>query len=190
MEILNVFNSLTFKQFFWKRKTSLWTLEYYFLVESEDATFPYKTALPEANTNTNRMGRTRCFASNYFTFWKFYFGLWTDYKELIWCSNYPNVHIHTIYKRWSFISEWFFYESIFKHTSKYMKRRKQKLKVNFGKEMHQSLNWNLSSIQVILLRKESIVYVSWLSIKRDFHEKICIYLILDAYWQYIVVLLC
>ena len=95
MEILNVFNSLTFKQFFWKRKTSLWTLEYYFLVESEDATFPYKTALPEANANTNRMGRTRCFASNYFTFWKFYFGLWTDYKELIWCSNYPNVHIHT-----------------------------------------------------------------------------------------------
>ena len=29
-------------------------------------------------------------------FWKFYFSLRTSYKELIWCTNYPNVHIHTL----------------------------------------------------------------------------------------------
>ena len=26
--------------------------------------------------------------------WKFCFNLGTTYKELIWCTNYPNIHIH------------------------------------------------------------------------------------------------
>ena len=54
-----------------------------FLVEStkiENASFPYKTAMPEANVKTNRMASTkwtyhkeRSFASNYFTFLKILF---------------------------------------------------------------------------------------------------------------------
>ena len=33
LDILNVFNALTLKQVFWKKKTLLEKLEYYFLVE-------------------------------------------------------------------------------------------------------------------------------------------------------------
>ena len=58
-------------------------LEYRFLVEStkiDNITFPYKTALSEANVKTNRMGSTkltyhkeRSFASNHFPFSKILF---------------------------------------------------------------------------------------------------------------------
>ena len=68
-------------------------LEYCFLVEStkiDNITFPYKTALSEANFKTNRMGSTqltyqkeRSFASNHFPFRKFCFSLGTSYIELI-----------------------------------------------------------------------------------------------------------
>ena len=52
LEILNVFNTLTLKQIFWKRKTFFKKLEYRCLVEStkiEKATFPYETTQSEAN---------------------------------------------------------------------------------------------------------------------------------------------
>ena len=45
-------------------------------------------------------------------FWKFCFGLRTSYKELNWCTNYPNAHIPTFCKHWSFIWRCFFLESI------------------------------------------------------------------------------
>ena len=58
-------------------------LEYRFLVERikiEKASFPYKTAISEANFKTNRMVTTKCdyhrersFASNYFIFLKVLF---------------------------------------------------------------------------------------------------------------------
>ena len=58
-------------------------MEYRFLVEStkiDNITFPYKTALSEANVKTNRMGSTkltyhkeRSFASNHFPFSKILF---------------------------------------------------------------------------------------------------------------------
>ena len=51
LKILNVFNTLTSKQIFWKMQTLLKKLKYQFLVEStktENATFPYKTALSKA----------------------------------------------------------------------------------------------------------------------------------------------
>ena len=109
VEILNVFNTLTLKQIFWKTKTSFKKLGYRFLVEStkiEKASFPYKTAISEANIKTNRMESTkwtyheeRSFASNYF---KFCFSLRTSYKELIWCTIYPNGHIRIFCKPWSF----------------------------------------------------------------------------------------
>ena len=45
-------------------------------------------------------------------FWKFSFSLRTCYKELIWCTNYPIVHIHTFCMRQSFICRCFFPASI------------------------------------------------------------------------------
>ena len=41
-------------------------------------------------------------------FWAFCFRIRTFYKELIWSTNYPNAHIHTSQKCWSFIWECFF----------------------------------------------------------------------------------
>ena len=41
-------------------------------------------------------------------FQKFCFSLRTSYKELIWCTNYPNAHIHTFRKHWSFVWQSFF----------------------------------------------------------------------------------
>ena len=89
LTILNVFSTLTLKQIFWKTKTFFKKLEYYFLVESikiENALFPYKTAISEANVKTNKMVTTkwtcqkeRSFASNYFIFLKILF----QYKNLL-----------------------------------------------------------------------------------------------------------
>ena len=109
LKILNVFNTLTLKQIFWKTKNFFEKLEYHFLVEStkiENTSFPYKTAISEANVKTNKMVTTkwtyhkeRSFASNCFIFWKFCFSLRTSYKELICCTNNLDGHICTICKR-------------------------------------------------------------------------------------------
>ena len=40
-------------------------------------------------------------------FWKFYFSLWTSYKEMICCTNYPNAHICAFCKSWSINRRWF-----------------------------------------------------------------------------------
>ena len=86
-KILNVFNTLTLKQIFWKTKTFFKKLEYRFLVEStkiEKASFPYETAVSEAKVKTNRMVCTKwtyqyhkeqSFASNCFNFLKILFQL-------------------------------------------------------------------------------------------------------------------
>ena len=81
VEVLNVFNTLALKQIFWKTKTFFKKLEYRFLVRStkiENAPFPYKTAISEANVETNKMVSTKwtyhkeqSFASNYFFFFFF-----------------------------------------------------------------------------------------------------------------------
>ena len=78
VEIFNVFNTLTLKHIFSKKKILYDKLEYRFLVEStkiENASFSYKTAIPEANVKTNKIVSTkwtyhkeRSFASNYFIF--------------------------------------------------------------------------------------------------------------------------
>ena len=49
-------------------------------------------------------------------FQKFCFSLRTTYKVLIWFTRHPNVHIHTFWKRWSFIWVCFFPVSILKTT--------------------------------------------------------------------------
>ena len=85
VEVLNVFNTLILQQIFWKTKTSIKKLEHRFLVESteiEKVSFPYKTAVLEANVKTNRMVSTkstyhkeRSFATNYFIFLKNFFSV-------------------------------------------------------------------------------------------------------------------
>ena len=97
---------------FSERHKLLKKMEYHFLVEStkiDNITFPYKTALSEANVKANRMGSTKLtyhsewsFAINHFPFLKFCFSLETSYIELIWRTNHPNDHIHTYRKHWSF----------------------------------------------------------------------------------------
>ena len=73
MKVLNVFNTLTLFQIFWKTKTFFQKLEYRFLVETTkiENTFQFKTALLEANVKTNRMVTTK----------------WTYYKEGGFASN-------------------------------------------------------------------------------------------------------
>ena len=82
MKVSNVFNTFNLKQIFWKTKTFLKKLEDRFLVEAtniENTSFPFKTALSEANVKANRKATTKwtyhkkwSFASNcLFFFWKF-----------------------------------------------------------------------------------------------------------------------
>ena len=62
MEILNVVSTLTLIQIFCKAKTFLKKLDNCFVVEStkiENALFPYKIALSEANGKTNRMANLK-----------------------------------------------------------------------------------------------------------------------------------
>ena len=78
MKVLNVSNTLTLIQIFWKMKTFSKKLEYRFLAETtkiKNTSFPFKTTLSEANVKTNRMATTKrtyhkgwSFASIYFIF--------------------------------------------------------------------------------------------------------------------------
>ena len=75
VKILNVFNTLTLKEIFCKRKIFFKKLEYRFLGGStkiENASFPYKTAISEANVKTNKMVTTK----------------WTYYKERSFARNH------------------------------------------------------------------------------------------------------
>ena len=117
--ILSLWNKFSEKR---KSFSTNWRIA--FLVEStkiENGTFPCKTSLSEANIKTNIMGSAKwtyhkewCFASNYFIIFKIFFSVRTSYKELIWCDNYPNDHIHTFLTRWSFIWGCLFSVSILK----------------------------------------------------------------------------
>ena len=98
LETLVVSNILTLKKIFWKTKTFFKKLEYrFFFVEStklENATIPCKMYGPITKNEilpvTTLFFRTFCFS------------LRISYKELIWCTKYPNFNIHTFRKRWSF----------------------------------------------------------------------------------------
>ena len=66
-------------------------------------------------------------------FSKFCFSLRTSYyKELIWCTNDPNVYIHTFYKRWSFFWQCFLPVSILNvKSSTYYFHMKTKILADF-----------------------------------------------------------
>ena len=62
VKIFNAFNTLTLIQIFWKAETFFIELEYRFLVETnkiENTSFPFKTALSEANVKTNRIATAK-----------------------------------------------------------------------------------------------------------------------------------
>ena len=71
VKVLKVFNTLTLIQVFWKTKTVFKKMEYHFLVETtkiESTSFPFKTALSEANFKTNRMTTTKWTYHNEWSF--------------------------------------------------------------------------------------------------------------------------
>ena len=62
MEFFRVSNTLVLEQIFWKMKNFFKNLEYSFLIQStknKNASFPYKTAISEADVKTNRMMSTK-----------------------------------------------------------------------------------------------------------------------------------
>ena len=97
MKILNVFNISILKQIFWKTKIFFKKLEGLFLVEStkiENVSFPYKTAIPEANVKTiewwvqtGPITKSGVLPVTTLFFWRFYFSLRTSSKELILYTN-------------------------------------------------------------------------------------------------------
>ena len=128
-------NTLILKQIFWKTKTFFKNFEHRFLVEStntENATFPYKTALSEANFKANSMGiqngpitKDGVLPVTTLIFWKSCFSLRTSYKELICCTSEPNTHIQSFDRRWSFIWGCFFPVSILKNKKGQMETKKE-----------------------------------------------------------------
>ena len=102
-------------------------LENRFVFESttiERVTYPYTNTLSDSQKSMLRwiewgvqngpMTKNVVLPVSAIFFWKFCFSTITCYKELIWTTNYPEVHIHTCWKRWSFIWECFFHVSILK----------------------------------------------------------------------------
>ena len=93
VKVLNVYNTLTLIQIFWKTKTFLKKLENHFLVQTtkiENISFPFKTASSEANVKTTRMATTKwtyhkelSFSSNCFILLKICFSFSTSLKELV-----------------------------------------------------------------------------------------------------------
>ena len=109
--------SILLNKFFGKRKPFSKN-RVLFLAESvriENATFPYKTVMSKANVKTNRMVSHGLLCNCYIVghgwvqngpltqkrvFLKILFQfIGTSYKELIQCTNDPNVHIPTFRKR-------------------------------------------------------------------------------------------
>ena len=93
MKVLNVFNTSTLIQIFWKTKIFFKKQEHHFLVETtkiESASFPFKTALSVANVKTNRMATTKWTYHKEWVllvtalfFWKICYSVTTSQKELI-----------------------------------------------------------------------------------------------------------
>ena len=84
LEILNVLKTLDLKQIFWEAKTFFTKLEYCFSVENtktENASFPYGTAILQTNDKRNKMGSTNW--TYLLCFFQFCLSLRASFKELI-----------------------------------------------------------------------------------------------------------
>lgn len=95
-------------------------LEYWILVQKTTigtGTFPKKPSLSKANIRANSMGNTewachkeRSFVTNSLIFLKTLLILKTSYKQLIHCTNYPNIYILTFRM---FVNTWILFEGAF-----------------------------------------------------------------------------
>ena len=120
MEILNAFNAFTLK----KAKSFSKNLSTVFLLKVLALKTQYFHAkLPcqkpmlrqiEWGVQDGPITLNGDFPVTILVFWKLSFSLRPSHKELIWSTNYPDVHIHTSWKRSSFIWGCFFPVSILK----------------------------------------------------------------------------
>ena len=122
VKVSNVFNTSTLKQIFWKTKTFFKQLEYQFLVETtkiENTSFPFKTALSEANVKTNKMATTKwtyhkewSFAINYFNFLENLFQFYNLLKSVNLIYQRPKCPYSYFSLSWSLILGCFFLVSL------------------------------------------------------------------------------
>ena len=77
-------------------------------------------------------------------FWKLSFNLRTSSKELIQCTNYPNAHIRTFCKRWSFIWRCFFHVSILKMILQMLRNSRFSFLYHFSKDSLNSFGANFT----------------------------------------------
>ena len=99
-KFLNVFNTLTLKQIFWKTKTFFKKLEYLFLVKSseiENALSPFKLPYQRPMLRqikwwlqNGRIKKKGVLPVTTLFFKRFCFSIRTSYKELTCCANDPN----------------------------------------------------------------------------------------------------
>ena len=113
LEILNVFNTLNLKEIFWKTQIFFEKLEYLFLVESNISILNCSVRSLmlrqiEWCVQNGLITKNGVLPGTTLFFRIFCCSLRTLYKKLIWCTNHPNVHIHTFRKRWCFIWGCFF----------------------------------------------------------------------------------
>ena len=105
LQILYVLNTLTLKNIFWKAKIIFKNLEYSFLIESTKLKAEhFHTKLPcqkpmlrqiECGVQNGPITKNGVFPRHYSIFMKICLSYRTFCKELIWCTNYPNVSIYT-----------------------------------------------------------------------------------------------
>ena len=161
MEILNIFNTLTLKQIFWKTRTFFKKLDQIFLVEStkiENASFPYKTTISEANAMLRQIDwwvqigpitKNRILPVTTLFFGKFSFNLRTSNKQLIWCTSDLIVHITIFCIFRSFIWQCFFFVRILENSLRHNLANKQ-LQYTYcpiSHEVKATRQWNLGNLE-------------------------------------------
>ena len=76
-----------------------------------------KPILRQMGVQNARITKSGTLPVTIFFFLNFCVSIRTSYEELIWCINYPNIHIHNFCWHWSFISRCFFPLSILNYYS-------------------------------------------------------------------------
>ena len=113
VKVSNVFNTLFLKQIFWKTRIFFKKLEYRFLVRAtkiENTPFPFKQLCQKPMLRqiqwwlqNGTITASGVLPVTTLFFWKICSSFRTSWKELIWCTNDPNVNIHIFRKRLSLI---------------------------------------------------------------------------------------
>ena len=123
---MNVFNTLILIQIFWKTKN--WSIVFWLKPLRLKAHHFYSKLLCQKAmlkqiewwlknwpiTKSGVLPVTALFL------WKICFSFRTSWKESIWCTNDPNVHIYIFHKHWSLILGCFFPVSIHKWNTEFI----------------------------------------------------------------------